>query len=541
MPSPERPPAAAPSKMVRLGTTVVALASVVAGKALIACQLRRAPEGWRRTLGILLRSEPTRFALSAFGVRVPARALDAAHAADLERGIAGELRAYLAGQPDAHFALEWQPSITLRRRLRSIDVALLGFSVNGDLDRVTPLLADAAADDDASPRQARVRQVLIAAYNQTRHLPEIERPTALSIAFDAARASDPDLGDRQDVTTYAQRLLTACCVSFESVDVSNPIERFRPPDFSARRGFGFGFLTVVMRLAADRRHIDVWMSAHHVGLDGVPLQELVSGLEHAWGTSDGVLFPPADLEQPFMRPRECSVPGERDVDEILTFVDFSPVLALRQALNERYAGELRGPVTFGSVFAWLLHLEPELAGVRIASTVDVAASGGYERDVDVVSLRPADFAAGAEPLGSTANEWDGFAAFATEFNRLVLLSRARSSPTRKAMQTAGLLPAWAHAESARANPAALDETFGTLCVTIVRDAKVFVAPMTDLGLGDGFFAIGNIRLPATDGGRVASVSIKGDPKTVARNHVILQRVIKRCAALQPAMASGVSA
>ena len=38
--------------------------------------------------------------------------------------------------------------------------------------------------------------------------------------------------------------------------------------------------------------------------------------------------------------------------------------------------------------------EPEFAGVRVASTVDVAAGGGYERDVDVVSLRPADFMTG---------------------------------------------------------------------------------------------------------------------------------------------------
>ena len=51
------------------------------------------------------------------------------------------------------------------------------------------------------------------------------------------------------------------------------------------------------------------------------------------------------------------------------------------------------------------------------------------------------------------------------------------------MQTAGLLPAWAHSAVVRSNPAALDETFGTLCITIMRDARVFIAPMTDLGLG----------------------------------------------------------
>lgn len=41
-----------------------------------------------------------------------------------------------------------------------------------------------------------------------------------------------------------------------------------------------------------------------------------------------------------MEARRCSIPGERDVDEMLAFVDFSPVLALRDELNERYASTL---------------------------------------------------------------------------------------------------------------------------------------------------------------------------------------------------------
>ena len=49
----------------------LALVSVLSGKLAIACRLRRPPEGWRRTVGILLRFEPTRFAVSAFGLHVP--------------------------------------------------------------------------------------------------------------------------------------------------------------------------------------------------------------------------------------------------------------------------------------------------------------------------------------------------------------------------------------------------------------------------------------------------------------------------------------
>lgn len=518
-----RPPIAQ-SRIVRLGNALVALASVIAGKAMIACRLRQPPEGWRRTLGILLRSEPTRFAVSAFGLRLPAAATAAEDVREMQRRTATELQRYLATHRDAYFALEWHDVITLRRRNAVVDVALLQFSAAGDLEAVTPHFA--GVSDSAPPSGARDRteQAVIAAYNRTRHLPEVERPRALKRDVETSLAAEGEVASARAMPAYAERLLSACCLSFEPVDIADPTRRFQPPEFHLRRTLGFGVLSVVMRLTPAPA-VDVWVSAHHVGLDGVPLQELVSGLERAWGRNEAVLFPPPDRDQPFMDPRLCSAPGERGVHEILTFVDFSPVLALREILNAKHAAAIGGSITFGTLIAWLLNLEPEFAGVRIASTVDVAASGGYERDVDVVPLRPADFATSHDP-------WDGFVAFATEFNRLISLSRSRTSPLRRNMQTAGLLPARVHSRAVYADPAVLDDTFGSLCVTIIRDARVFLAPMTDLGLGHGFFAIGNTNLPSADGRRVAAVSIKGEAGTIARHHEVLQRIIRRSLALQ---------
>lgn len=513
-----------PSAFERLGASLVGLGSVLAGKTLIACKLRRRPEGWRRTLGILLRSEPTRFALSAFGVRIPVAPAANQHSKSVETEIAGQLQKYLSGQPDAHFQLEWHDEITIRRRTASVDVVLLRFEDNGELNDVEPHLADASAVGLGETLREALHRSVVAAYNQTKLLPEIDRTLRLRKEVEQACASIEDRHAQVEASRYAHRLLSACCLSFEDVTLADSTARFRPPDFRARRTLGFGFLNVVMRVAADRHSVDVWCSAHHVGLDGVPLQELVAGLERAWGVAQPVAFPPADNGRAFMEPRRCSCSGERDVDEMLVFVDFSPVFALRDALNARLAGAVGRPITFGALLAWLLSGEPEFAGVRVASTVDVAASGGYDRDVDVVPLRPADFAAAGDP-------WVGLVAFAKEFNRLITLSRMRTSPLRQGMQTAGLLPAWAHAQVVRANPAALDDTFGSLCVTIVRDAKVFVAPMTDLGLGHGFFAVGSAELPSADGGRVTAVSIKGDAGRIGGHAAVLQRLITRCAAL----------
>lgn len=502
---------ASPGALVRAAANVAAIASVLAGKALIRLGVRRPPEGWRRTVGILLRSEATRFALSAFGLRIPA----GAPGDSTETSIARALRAFLAQEPDAHFSLEWRAPVTIRRRTTLVDVVVLRFAPGGSLDELVPFLDPRASSTPAPDLQARAHRAIVDAYNRTSDLPELQRPRMLLQQVRRQTSAS--------ARSYAERLLAACCLSFEPREAAD--RRFYPPAFVTRRTLGFGYLSWVARPDEDRGSVDLWASAHHVGLDGVPLQDLLGRLEHAWGIAERVLFPRAGDSRALTEPDACHAPGERAVDQLVTFVDLSPILDLRARLNARLREAVGGPVTFGALFAWLVGQEPEFAGVRIASTVDVAASDGYERDVDVVSLRPADFASGDAA-------WGGFVAFAREFNRLVAAARTRTSPVRAGMQTSGLLPAWAHATVVRANPAALDDAFGTLCVTIVRDARVFIAPMTDLGLGRGFFAIGSANLPSTDGGRVAAVSMKGEAGTIAGYPAILQRVVDKCALLR---------
>ena len=515
-----QPPVAAkdsPGALARLAANVLGVASVLAGRASVAARLRRAPEGWRRTVGVLLRSEPTHFALSAFGLRIPVVSTGPGPGATSEDRVAQGLLAFLAQEPDAHFSLDVQPLVTVRRRLAAVDVVVLRFGSDGTLEGLRPWLA---AGDPAVPErdaQDRVHRAIVNGYNRTAGLVEVRRPPRLRDQL-RKELSPPDFA-------YAERLLRAGCLSFESCDLSDPASRFAPPSFNRRRALGLGYLSWIARVDRAGDAVDLWVSAHHVGLDGVPLQDLLGRLERAWGTSRPVLFPAPLRGTAFHGPRPCQVEGERPVDVLTTFVDLAPVQALRRTANQQFAGAVGGEVTLGTLIAWLLAQEPEFTGVRIASTVDIAASGGYERDVDVVSLRPADYAKGSGP-------WDGFVEFAREFNRLIATCRTRTSPVRREMQTAGLLPVWAHSTLVRSAPAALDDTFGTLCVTIIREARVFLAPMTDLGLGQGFFAIGSAALPSVSGGSVTSVSVKGDAGRIAHYPAIFQRMIARAANLE---------
>lgn len=516
-------PPAPPGRLTRVGATIVAVPSVLAGRLMTALRLRRAHEGWRRTVGILLRSESTRFALSAFGLRVPdALASHDSLEASLPERTANALLLFLAGEPDAHFRLEWRIPVTVRHRIPFVDVVVQTFDNDGALQSVTPFLADNGGKAPTFETRTHVHVTIVAAYNRTVQFPEVTRTRRLLAEVRAA------LGSSSEALRYAERLLSASCLSFEEVDWSDTQRRFRPPAFSRRRTLGFGYLSWIARPNHASGSVDLWVSAHHVGLDGVPLQDLLTRLEKTWGAAERVLFPAATDGSAFHGPEGCHAPGERRVDHLLTFVDFSAVISLRRQLNARFANAIGGEVTFGALLAWLLSQQPEFRGVRIASTVDVAASSGYDRDVDVVSLRPADYAVGTDT-------WDGFAEYAREFNRLIAAARERTSPVRRGMQIAGLIPPWAHATLVRTDPASLDNTFGTLCVTIIRDARVFVAPMTDLGLGHGFFAIGSTQLPTASGARVAAVTVKGEAGRVDSYPAILHRVIERAAALSTAM------
>ena len=134
------------------------------------------------------------------------------------------------------------------------------------------------------------------------------------------------------------------------------IRPIRPSASGHRHSRRGGSVSVVCRLGSVARRPTrlIWVSAHHVGLDGVPLQDLDRPARRAWGAGDIVAFPPPAPGRAFIDPHACHVPGEREVDQLVTFVDLSPVFALREDLNARHADAIGGPVTFGTLIAWLL-------------------------------------------------------------------------------------------------------------------------------------------------------------------------------------------
>jgi hypothetical protein len=486
--------------IVRIALNALAAGFVLTGKVLVAVRLRRQPTGWRDAAGVVLRGEPSKFALSAFGLTVPG----ASGVPDFEAHVTRQLAVFLQTEPEARYRLRHAQWITTRFAIEHVDLVVQHFN-EGSLERIEPILSPGNPDATDTADREKAHAAIVTAYNRTRQLPEAQRPIAL-----LAELRGIAIGDAMP---YTERLLGACCVSSEPLPAGDG--RFAPPEFRTRRCLGDGFLAFVVRTDPAQGMADVWARVHHIGSDGAPLQELVSRLERAWGSTP-IAFPEPGTVT--LGPRPCFLVGEREVYESLSFHDFAPLLALRKRLNARLANEVGGDITLACLLLWRLAREPEFAKTRFASTVDVPAGGACERDVDLVSLRPADYGSGEA----------GLVQYARVFNRIVVECRGRVSPVRRAAQTAALLPAWLHRKLLDHSPVSVRDTFGDVCLSLVRDAKIVVGILADIGFSGGFIAIGSVGLPTVSGRAVGSVSVKGDRAATEAYPVVIRRVLERC-------------
>jgi hypothetical protein len=265
-------------------------------------------------------------------------------------------------------------------------------------------------------------------------------------------------------------------------------------------------LSAVARIG-PASHADLWLRVNHVGADGVPMQDLLTSLERAWGLSEDVLFPtPADFPP---RTLPCEGCPESDVAHTQFFLDFAPLLAWRKAAN----ATLPEPMTVSAAILWRLAQLPPFRALHLGTTAEVEAVDALAPGVGVVVTRPADFA--ARDPHSSSDSTRALAAYVRDFNRQLALTRKRQSPSCKSLDAAAHLPPRLARTLLHHALENVPTSFGTLALTMLKDAKVFGAPIAERGHPHGFIAIGSLNLPTRDGQRVGCVTIKGKPSIVS--------------------------
>lgn len=492
------------------GLVTAATASSVLARLAVVKLTGREPDCWRRTIGLGLRSEATRFGLASLGLALAGNESSAASTDELARRLAS----FLAGEPEARWALEPRRHWVERIPWPHPDLVLAEFADDGTLHSLAPCLHPASPVGLTATQKTAVADAIVAAHAATRSLPEVARPgQLLAGALHQLRAKFGGQGNAAPCR-YCRRLLAATCLSLEPMPAVSR-RRCLPPDFTRRRGLGFGFLNVVARVMPGGRAVDLWWNIHHAAADGAPMQEMLGRLAQNWGVAESPLWPQGDGSwTPAWVP--CQMPaGERAVHLLVDFVDFTPLLRWRARLMAELRSRFAQAAPVSALLLWCLARQPEFAGRRFATAVDVPAQGRYARAVDLVAIRPADYCGRRE----------GLAEFARDYLELTAAARRRATRSYAAMRWLALAAPALAARALTLDPERTRATFGTVGLSMLKDASVFTAPMADAGWDDGFIAIGNLSLPSTSGGPVAAVTIKGEADRIAAYPAALRRAV----------------
>jgi hypothetical protein len=279
------------------------------------------------------------------------------------------------------------------------------------------------------------------------------------------------------------------------------------PSQDSRLGKTDVLFNFVARVHSDGR-ADLWLRINHIGTDGVPAQALLTRLEAKWGRREQTQFPTPASFAPYRLPRSC---GRDGVIEMQDFLDLFPLLKWRTAQNKR----LPEPITLSAAMLWCLGRHAAFSNLYLGTTVEIPPIGGLGSGVGVVVVRPTDYFL----------KQNGLASYVRDFNQQLNLTRRRASAGCKTLDAAAHLPAKLATALLRF---ALEDgraAFGSVGLTMLRDAKVFGAPLGDAGHVNGFIAIGNVALDAGDGQKVACITIKGPAGKIERYPEIIRQAL----------------
>jgi hypothetical protein len=480
----------------------------------------RAPEdGWRMSARVHLRGEIAKFALAALGLRVDSG----------EEAVLAKLATFLREQPIAGQALEWHRFSAIRVPKTTTDLVWARFDPAGRLISIEARLDEREPVPYDRFIRAFLADLVCDAYNETRELPDLERPLALQqhamsrIGSAVSRAALPH-DAREAAVSWIWRVLTATMVTFEQIDEAS---RFVLPQWLDTRHFGHGLFNVRIRRGAEGV-ADLWWQVNHAAVDGVPVQEMLDALVAEWG-ADEVSFPVSPVEPdqapapnghseggvgdafhgtvvrdlrlspapaplpstfsgdsraPWERPVRCSPdPEPPRIYAALDFLDMSGFLEVRREL---------GGASPTAMLLWALAHQPAFADRKFAVATDVPPLEGAEpgsapsrRTVCFIVMRPADYFPGAF-------EGAGFGAFAEAFAEEAAATRARTSTPWRLLESTAPMPAAQQEWSARLIPQFGHDSIGTVGVSVIRRASIFEAPWHPVFV-DGFVALGDFR------------------------------------------------
>jgi hypothetical protein len=143
---------------------------------------------------------------------------------------------------------------------------------------------------------------------------------------------------------------------------------------------------------------------------------------------------------------------------------------------------------------------------------------GKERTPGVAFIRPGKFIEDKNPIA-------GFLNYQLEFNHLLYGTRSRHSESYELMELYALTSPLVYWLTRKCMPNALAEFVGTVGISMIRDADIFLSPLSDINT-DGFLAFGNLSRATVDGAKTGYVSARASFDKVNRYLDIVEKVAK---------------
>jgi pimeloyl-ACP methyl ester carboxylesterase len=469
--------------------------------------------GWRMLSGVFLRNEHSKFILASFRLNY--------HSSDelpdnLEIAksiLIRKLMDFLRSKPSCHWALEWGLFRAKRKKIFFTDIVEAKFSQDGQLLDIIPSFDNTRTTftllKEGIIQEALDRIVKVYNKNAQEHVKDHKRAWRIykKLRRWIYRIRGLSFAGKSELCHLIERLLNATFIQFE-VLTDDPAmltqKRLATPNMKNRRHPGFGLLNIVCRFTADNNESDLWFQYHHVPVDGMPMQEMLRNLKQEWGEVGPVMYPA--LSSAAAQP-EVFYFGNK-LFRTRVYINFDKVLNVRKYLNTRYYVEMGGFASVASMIIWGLAQQNYFRDRKFLVPLDTELSSDHpqDRNISLIFIRPGQFFIMEDQL-------QGFFNYQREYNRRLFATRYGKSESYELLELYAMIHPLICRGARYVMPKAMGEILGTAGLSILKDAEMFISPLTDLQF-NGFSALGNLRMPTEDGKTAGAVSICSTKKEV---------------------------
>ena len=415
---------------------------------------------------------------------------------------------FLCSKSMLHWSIEPKLFSLHRKRLNFNDIVEAEFATDGTLLKIVPYF-DRTRKSFQALSQEHISGVLnefIQYYNKLVHkkVNNIPRRMSRHLKTWIFKVRKLSFTGRFDMLELIERLMTASFINFEHLANNDLRKRLSTPNLKVYHHPGWGLLNMVVRFSNDFASADLWVQYHHVPVDGMPMQEILEELKKKWGTTQVLQYPALTSHEARPEVIYCG----NSLFRGRFFADFSQILALRRQLNEKYSSEMSGPATLASMLMWGLCRHEFFRDAKILFPVDIAKGVKFanERELGLLFMRPDRFF-------NPSDELNGFLKYEKEFNMRLSRTRTCRSESYEMMELYSMVHPIFYCFAKNLMPKATSEYLGTVGLSMMRNAEMFLAPFSDLQKR-GFMAIGNLSVPTIDGGKAGAVSICGSRKEI---------------------------